>query len=859
MFHSFSENNSLISAKTSVKTLFTCLIAAFILALFMLMPQESYASSFSNPTAEVTDYASETPGGTIYAQSVDGSMYLFLPREADTQNITLRRESSPESTVLFSVNESESDTLDLSGMTPTDSKYTLQVHVYNSSAELTDAFDLTIMKGNAAGTIYYYSDNKSENGRSWVDASKSHRGTGRAIVYDASGNNLTKNEKNQIVDNIHGRGDSTWFLPKKSYQIKFDKKVSLIDGAGKEKKWVMLAVYKDPLRMKDKIAKDMAALASPLYSPKETWYNFYYDGEYRGLYLISEKNEIKENRINIHDMEDDYEATDPDYGNSLNIQSATNAYGNSFRYQYGLTDTDPEKPGGFVLEMDRTIDENNGFIYTCNSLKAAVNLKSPNLGSRTAVQYISEYFQEFCDAVAATDDNGSHTGRNPATGLFYYDYCDLDSLVDTYLLNCTLSNFDAFIKSQYFYKDCGKKMIAGPVWDYDVCLGVGKFFDMDPDYDPLTSTNISKDLIQIPSFRQKLKDRYQEFYAPILDSLISTGELLPSFAQTLAYIRQDLSMENIIWTAKWKDADGLRTYNDSTTPEEILDVHVNWLSRHKSFLDNYFGSMDIPDSEMHIYGDFVPLDGTVHQRTCIYHPDETITEDCSYEYVNNGDGTHTGTCTVCGGTITKACSCKYVNNGDGTHTSTCTVCGGTITEDCSCKYVNNGNGTHTCTCTVCGNAVTSKHTYENPSVKRRATLTKTGLMHETCICGASGNQTIPKLKTSAVTINQKTVTAKKVKALIAKVEASGGSAATIILGKNVRKIKGGAFASTPVKNIIIKTKKLTKKSVKSSLKDSSVTAIKVSIGSKKTNTSYVKKYKKFFTAKNAGRKVKVIK
>ena len=41
------------------------------------------------------------------------------------------------------------------------------------------------------------------------------------------------------------------------------------------------------------------------------------------------------------------------------------------------------------------------------------------------------------------------------------------------------------------------------------------------------------------------------------------------------------------------------------------------------------------------------------------------------------------------------------------------------------------------------------------------------------------------------------------------------------------------------------------------MKKSSVKTVKVQIGSKKVNRKYVKKYKKIFTKKNAGRKVKV--
>ena len=66
-----------------------------------------------------------------------------------------------------------------------------------------------------------------------------------------------------------------------------------------------------------------------------------------------------------------------------------------------------------------------------------------------------------------------------------------------------------------------------------------------------------------------------------------------------------------------------------------------------------------------------------------------------------------------------------------------------------------------------------------------------------------------------------------------------------------------AFKGTKIKTIVVKTKKLKKKSVKGALKGSKVKTVKVQIGSKKVNKKYVKKYKKIFTKKNAGKKAKV--
>ncbi len=82
---------------------------------------------------------------------------------------------------------------------------------------------------------------------------------------------------------------------------------------------------------------------------------------------------------------------------------------------------------------------------------------------------------------------------------------------------------------------------------------------------------------------------------------------------------------------------------------------------------------------------------------------------------------------------------------------------------------------------------------------------------------------------------------------------------SVTIGKNVKKIKEKAFYGSKVTTVTLKTKLLKKSYVKNSLKSSKVKTVKVKITKKasKTNTTYVKKYKKYFTKANAGRKVTV--
>ncbi|MBQ9155313.1 MAG: FMN-binding protein, partial [Eubacterium sp.] len=113
-------------------------------------------------------------------------------------------------------------------------------------------------------------------------------------------------------------------------------------------------------------------------------------------------------------------------------------------------------------------------------------------------------------------------------------------------------------------------------------------------------------------------------------------------------------------------------------------------------------------------------------------------------------------------------------------------------------------------------------------------------------------------KTKAITVNVRTVNAASIDKAVKKAGADKTYITKIVLGKKVKKISRSAFSSCKkVKVVVIKTKKLKKASVKGALKKSKITKIQVRVGKKSVNNAYVKKYKKIFTRKNAGRKVKV--
>ncbi|MDO4860772.1 MAG: 5'-nucleotidase C-terminal domain-containing protein, partial [Bacillota bacterium] len=123
---------------------------------------------------------------------------------------------------------------------------------------------------------------------------------------------------------------------------------------------------------------------------------------------------------------------------------------------------------------------------------------------------------------------------------------------------------------------------------------------------------------------------------------------------------------------------------------------------------------------------------------------------------------------------------------------------------------------------------------------------------------ADAQKEVKASKVKTVTVNVATVNAKAISKAVTKAGGKAKYVTKIIIGKKTKKIAAKAFAKyKKTKNLVIKTKKLKKAKVKNSLKNSAVRTIKVNVGTKKANKTYVKKYKKIFTKKNAGKKVTV--
>ncbi len=87
---------------------------------------------------------------------------------------------------------------------------------------------------------------------------------------------------------IRGRGNTTWDMPKRPYLLKFDDKVSVL-GMSANKKLVLLANYSDNSMLRSALAFCTARLMGMAYTPQDRFVELTLNGDYLGLYQITNK------------------------------------------------------------------------------------------------------------------------------------------------------------------------------------------------------------------------------------------------------------------------------------------------------------------------------------------------------------------------------------------------------------------------------------------------------------------------------------------------------------------------------------------------------------------------------------------
>lgn len=272
------------------------------------------------------------------------------------------------------------------------------------------------------------------------------------------------------TDTIRGRGNSTWSKEKKPYNLYLQKPADLL-GMGASTDWALLANAFDETNLRNRMICDFAQRVSgdPGFAPDTAFADVYLEGEYAGLYLLSEKTQIARTRLDIA----------PDSVLFSRVQTAR-------------------------TEADFALDSTT-----------SVEIESPKISTEAEQRALQTYLLAFQDALAS--------GGN------WQDYIDVDSFVRKYLIDEVFCNYDLY-NSQYYYREPNGKLFAGPCWDYDLSLGISwrNTWSTPNGFSAQNKQNENETWYSLlwkqQAFRERVLTLFRSEYLPLLDEM-AKGDL----------------------------------------------------------------------------------------------------------------------------------------------------------------------------------------------------------------------------------------------------------------------------------------------------------------------------------------------
>jgi hypothetical protein len=328
------------------------------------------------------------------------------------------------------------------------------------------------------------------------DAKPPHKSQEREAVVDLAGDRYSAR--------IKVRGDSSSLYPKKQFGLKLrdgssDRAVGLL-GMAEASSWVLASPYADKTLIKNVVGLAQARQLFP-YAPQTRWVELILNGEYHGVYTLTEKIERAKHKVDIPTLQ----------------------------------------RGGFLLKVD---DGDAPYVESRNGTKfTLVYPEAPDDVPATTIDWLRRWLSDF-EASLSTEN--------------YTRYVHQESFIDYFLQQELWKNIDGFRKSMYLYKDADHRVHMGPSWDFDLgAAGLSFYEGTDPEGwrhaklrylwpspDYVTWFN---ELLRHPEYRQKVIERWRQLRKP--GALFSDARIRSLIAAQVRVLEQGPAARNF---TRWK-------------------------------------------------------------------------------------------------------------------------------------------------------------------------------------------------------------------------------------------------------------------------------------------------------------------
>ena len=441
--------------KITVCLMTALLLLVLVLTELVLMQRENYPFSVEISTQDSTE--------KIICWRKHGCYYVFLPGGADLNRTKLV--TNPLFPVWIEGQRVDSSTV--CGEFPFDEPLELTTKKWGRT------YEEQVLFCQSANIPTLYIDTASGS-MDYIHQGKGNCEAGVLRLYDQFG----KFDCEAQIRAINGRGNATWEGEKKPYSVELTQRTDLL-GMGAAKKWILLANYYDDSNISNKLSLDFAAEVGCAYTPQCQWIDLYLNGNYAGLYLLSERNEVDSQRVSI------------------------------------------EENDSFLISMEFEERWNgSNFPAFLSMRRNLLRIHHAGMSERR----VQEIWQSAEDAIFSEDGVDLRTGKG------WEELIDMESWAQQYLLWEVFAEYDAGSISKFFYYDPQtEKIFAGPVWDMDNILNrsglhTPNILAAQRKYvRDRNKISLFYRLWQLDSFRETVKKLYREEYRPRLLELAETG------------------------------------------------------------------------------------------------------------------------------------------------------------------------------------------------------------------------------------------------------------------------------------------------------------------------------------------------
>lgn len=343
---------------------------------------------------------------------------------------------------------------------------------------------------------------------------------------------------------------------KKPFKLKLKEKQKML-GLSKSKHFAILAHADDNFGyMRNYVGFNLGKRIGLPWTPSQQPVEVVINGDYRGLYFLTESIRIEKNRIDIQELED-------------NVSDPTLI------------------SGGYLVELDNYDEENQIQMAEQSCVPdqwldmLRVTWDTPEEYSEIQKRFITDQFEAMNNLVGENSDD-------------LWKYLDLDDAVRYYLVEEIVSHTESYHGSTYLFRDRGEgqKWHFSPLWDFgNAWSGNDDAFFYD--CDSYGNTWIPS-IRQNAKFNDKVKATWLWFMNNGYKGLVDDIDLYEK------HLRAAAVADHKRWDGKPHPEGGQDVADNSSMPAKAakvknrLSAKINWLKKQ---FGNYLETPDAPEPE----------------------------------------------------------------------------------------------------------------------------------------------------------------------------------------------------------------------------------------------------------------------